>query len=158
MSFMKSSYAKLKFHKQELFDQIRGQAELHLLHNVHNCRTRRNEGNRWLFKQGMNQGIKSGIEYVLGNLQQITEDKRPMGQILLEYQFDVVQTCRMLPYQAVEKWGLTELADKLDIEREDVICGVQHGLYTTAHTLPRLLRNTKGLLTKAPQDFKFSRD
>ncbi|MFP5492428.1 MAG: hypothetical protein ACLGG0_13065 [Bacteriovoracia bacterium] len=155
---MKSSYGKLKIHKQELFEQIRGQAELHLLHNVHDCRTRRNEGNRWLFKQGMDQGIKSGIEYVLGNLQQINEDKRPMGQILLAYQFDVLETCRLLPFQAVEKWGLTELEDKLDIEREDIISGVQHGLYTTAHTLPRLLRNTKGPHTKAPYNFKFSRD
>jgi hypothetical protein len=155
---MRSSNAKVKFQKQELFDQIRGQAELHLLHNVHDCRTRRNEGNRWLFKQGMNQGIMSGIDYVLGNLDLITEDKRPMGQILLEYQYNVIETCRMLPYQAVAKWGLTELEDKLDIEREDVICGVQHGLYTTAHTLPRLLRNTKGPLPKAPHHFSFSRE
>lgn len=132
--------------REELIAQVRQQAELHLKFNLQDCRSRRNERNKWLFKMGMQQGIVSGLDFALTNIRRIDKDTRPMGQILLEHQQTVIETCLIMPHKAVQQWGLTELEDKLDIEKEDVICGVQHGLHTVAHTLPRLLKTKRSLL------------
>lgn len=135
--------------RDELIDRVSRQAELHLKFNLQDCRSRRNERNRWLFKVGMQQGIVSGLDFALSNIRSIDRDKRPMCQILIEHQQTVIETCLIMPHRAVLQWGLTELEDKLDIEKEDVICGVQHGLHTVAHTLPRLLKNRKTLLRRS---------
>ncbi len=140
---MKGPTHLLSHSRDELYRLVQGQAELHLAHNIGECRTRRDSFSKWLFQRGMLQAIAHGVDYVLENYPALENDKRPMGQILIEHQFNVVQTCQLLPYRAVIQWGLTELEDKLDLERESVICGVQHGLYTVAHTLPRLMRVKK---------------
>ena len=138
----------LQRRRTELYQQILQQAELHLKHNVQECRSRRNEGNRWFFRRGMEQGIDSGLRYYFENYLSLSEDPRPLAQILFEHKKNVIETCEMTPYKAVVNWGLSELEDILDIEREDVICGIQHGLCAVAHNLPRLIKTSE--TKKAP--------
>jgi hypothetical protein len=133
----------LQRRRAELYQQILQHAELHILHNVQDCRSRRNEGNRWLFRRGMEQGIDSGLRYYFENYLSLSDDPRPLAQILFEHKKNVIATCEMTPYKAVANWGLTELEDILDVEREDVICGIQHGLSAVAHTLPRLIKSSE---------------
>ncbi len=138
----------LQRRRAQLYQQILQQAELHLKHNVQECRSRRNEGNRWFFRKGMEQGIDSGLRYYFENYLNFSEDPRPLAQILFEHKKTVIETCELTPYKAVVNWGLSELEDILDVEREDVICGIQHGLCAVAHNLPRLIKTSEN--KKAP--------
>jgi hypothetical protein len=138
----------LQRRRAQLYQQILQQAELHLVHNVQECRSRRNEGNRWFFRRGMEQGIDSGLRYYFENYLSFSEDPRPLAQILIEHKKTVIETCELTPYKAIINWGLTELEDILDVEREDVVCGIQHGLCAVAHNLPRLIKTSEN--KKAP--------
>lgn len=66
-----------------------------------------------------------------------------LAQLLNKLQKEMLETCEVTPYMAVKQWGLTELEDRLDIEKEDVICGVKHGIKAVTLTLPRLLKSSK---------------
>ncbi len=134
-------------HHDYFYTQILRQAELHLLHNVQDCRSRRNEGNRWLFRCGMEQGITCGLNFYYQHPLLAAPGNRSLAQTLFDYKKEVLETCELTPYKAVQHWGLTELVDRLDIEKEAVICGLQHGLGAVADNLPRLLRDVQNKKT-----------
>lgn len=130
-------------HRDYFYVQILRQAELHLQHNVQECRSRRNGGNRWLFRRGMEQGIDCGLNFYFDSAPLGAHDARPLAQRLFDHKKEVIEVCALTPYRAVRNWGLTELADMLDVEREAVVCGLQHGLGAVAQNLPRLLRDVQ---------------
>ncbi len=131
--------------RQALFHKIYQQASLHLEHDVNSCLRMRSQSNKWLFNRGLKQGISGALVYIENSLPQLPQKDTPqeLSQVLNKLQREMLETCELTPYTAVRRWGLTELEDRLDIERADVICGVRHGLKALALTLPRLLKPSK---------------
>lgn len=138
--------------RARLSSRLLAQAELHLMHNVHDCRTKRNTGCRSLFRLGMNQGVETGLDYFYGHYQTLMNDKRPLSSQLISHTQHVIDTCQLTPYRAGEEWGLTLLYDHLDTEKEQIIKGLDHGMRSVAHGLPRLIKTitkTKGFPQEA---------
>ncbi|MBY0515939.1 MAG: hypothetical protein K2P81_03450 [Bacteriovoracaceae bacterium] len=146
----------LKLQRVQLYNRILKQADLHLQLNLQECRSRRNEGSRWLFHRGLEQGIEAGLNYFFDNFKQIEKSSLNITQSLIEFKKEVVETSLDKPHKAKNLWSLHILEDHIDIEREDIVSGLQYGLNTTAHTLPHLLKNfdqKKGPLKEAPRKF-----
>lgn len=131
--------------RQVLFHKIYQQASLHLAHDVNSCLQIRSQSNKWLYNRGLKQGIHGALMYLEDTLPSSTQKDTPqeLYQVLNKLQREMLETCELTPYMAVRRWGLTELEDRLDIEKEDVICGVKHGLQAVTLTLPRLLKPSK---------------
>lgn len=129
--------------RQVLFEKIHQQATLHLQFDVHSCRMVKNQSNKWLFNRGLHQGIEGALVYLEKCLPVDKDTPSELAQILHRLQQEMLDTCEVTPYKAVRQWGLTELEDRLDIEKEDVICGVKHGIKAVTLTLPRLLKGPK---------------
>jgi hypothetical protein len=90
----------------------------------------------------MKQGVACGVDFFLDEYSELPSST-PLPQTLFDFKAQVVETCELWPHQAIERWQLTELLDRLDIEREDVINGLQHGLCAVGHNLPRLVKRMK---------------
>ncbi len=131
--------------REVLFHKIYQHASLHLEHDVSSCLVKRSQSNKWLFNRGLHQGINGALLYLEDSLmtQSQKDTKQELCQILNKLQREMLETCELTPYAAVRRWGLTELEDRLDIEKEDVICGVKHGIKSLTLTLPRLLKTSK---------------
>jgi hypothetical protein len=90
----------------------------------------------------MEQGIQSALNYLSEESKSLL-DNRQLAILMTQLQNELLKTCELMPYKAVELWGLTELDDLLDIEREDVIKGIKHGINAVTLTLPRMIREQK---------------
>jgi hypothetical protein len=131
--------------RQVLFHKIYQQASLQLAHDVNSCLQVRSLSNKWLYNRGLQQGISGALVYLEDSLPTQADKDTPqeLSLVLNKLQREMLETCELTPYKAVRRWGLTELEDRLDIEKEDVICGVKHGLQAVTLTLPRLLKTSK---------------
>ena len=131
--------------RQALINKIYQQASLHLAHDVNSCLRIRSQSNKWLYNRGLQQGISGALVYLENSLPSQAHKDTPheLSQVLNRLQREMLEICELTPYQAVRRWGLTELEDRFDIEKEDVICGVKHGLQAVTLTLPRLLKTSK---------------
>lgn len=143
--------------RASLSARILNQAELQLMHNVHECRTKRNAGCRTLFRLGMNQGVETGLDFFYTNFQTLMVDKRPLTSQLISHTQHVIETCQLTPYRAGETWGLTLLYDHLDTEKEHIINGMDYGLRTLAHGLPRLIKTMTKIKGSPKEAFQRSK-
>jgi hypothetical protein len=126
--------------KSQLFRKTLAQATLHLQHNVRDCQTKKDSCHCHLFDIGLEQGIKGAMSYIEDLASDHSQSQTSLAQALNRLQTEMLETCDLAPYQAAKKWGLTELADKLDIEKEDIICGVRHGIQAFTLTLPQHIK------------------
>ncbi len=136
----------LRRHRDQLFSHLRQLADLHMRHNVGNCRFGSQVDNHRLFYRGVERGIQLGLDHFLEQVLANRQNK-PVALQLLEFKNEVLELSLMRPYRAMIKWKIVELDDLLDVERQDLLHGLHLGFTTVELTLPRLFSGQGRRLT-----------
>jgi hypothetical protein len=113
-------------------NEIQKVADLHFELNINSCVDLLSFKNKKIFDHGVYAGIDFSISLLKS---QTKKSSKHINHFILNKKNELVKLALLSPYKIHQIYPSTFLQDLTDVEKDDALMGLIHGVNVTVHTL-----------------------